>query len=101
MSLEQGLGLTDVPRGCPGRRPGDERSYAPDYYFIIVKINPSARDPRARLSPGFLDPSGSWNHSFSSRSVVSLRIYFSTLSFRRTSAPPRKLFWVLGCWVVV
>ena len=52
MSLEQGLGLTDVPRGCPGRRPGDERSYAPDYYFIIYKINPSARDPRTRLSPG-------------------------------------------------
>ena len=38
VSLEQGLGLTDVPRGCPGRRPGDERSYAPDYYFIIYKI---------------------------------------------------------------
>ena len=28
VSLEQGLGLTDVPRGCPGRRPGDERGYA-------------------------------------------------------------------------
>ena len=52
VSLEQGLGLMDVPRGCPGRRPGDERSYAPDYYFIIYKINPSARDPRTRLSPG-------------------------------------------------
>ena len=34
VSLEQGLGLTDVPRGCPGRRPGDERSYAPNYYFM-------------------------------------------------------------------
>ena len=32
---------------------------------------------------------------------MSLKIYFSTLSLRRTSAPPRKLFWVLGCWVVV
>ena len=52
VSLEQGLGLTDVPRGCPGRRPGDERGYTPDYYFIIYKFNPSARDPRARLSPG-------------------------------------------------
>ena len=30
-----------------------------------------------------------------------LKIYLSTLSLRRTSAPPRKLFWVLGCWVVV
>ena len=27
--------------------------------------------------------------------------YSWTLSLRRTSAPPRKLFWVLGCWVVV
>ena len=52
VSLEQGLGLTDVSRGCPGRRPGDERSYTPDYYFIIYKIDPSARDPRTRLSPG-------------------------------------------------
>ena len=32
---------------------------------------------------------------------MSLKIYFSALSLRRTSAPPRKLFWVLGCWVVV
>ena len=62
VSLEHGLGLTDVPRGCPGRRPGDERSYAPDYYFIIYKINPSARDPRARLFPGsWLGPYGAWN----------------------------------------
>ena len=50
VSLEQGLGLTDVPRGCPGRRSGDERSYAPDYYFVIYKINPSARSED--LSPG-------------------------------------------------
>jgi len=42
VSLEQGLGLTDVSRGCLGRRPGDERSHAPDYYFIIYKINSSA-----------------------------------------------------------
>ena len=34
LSLEQGLGLTDVSRGRPGRRPGDERSHAPDYHFI-------------------------------------------------------------------
>ena len=49
MGLEQGLDLTDVSRGCPGRRPGDERSHAPDYYFIIYKINPSAG---ILLSPG-------------------------------------------------
>ena len=28
-------------------------------------------------------------------------IYFLTLSLRRTFAPPRKLFWFLGFWVVV
>ena len=52
VGVEQGLGLLDVPRGFPGRRSGDERSYAPYYYFIIYKIYPSARDPRTRLSPG-------------------------------------------------
>ena len=36
VSHEQGLGLTDVPRRCPGRRPGDERSYAPGYYFMLM-----------------------------------------------------------------
>jgi hypothetical protein len=41
VSLEQGLGLTDISRGRPGRRPGDERSSSLDYYFIIYKINPS------------------------------------------------------------
>ena len=40
VSLEQGLGLTDVPRGFPGV--GDERSYAPDYYLSFIKNNPSA-----------------------------------------------------------
>ena len=95
VSLEQGIGLTGVSRGSPGRRPGDERSHAPDYYFIIYKINPSARDPPV---PGFLDPSGPRSHLFSSRSFVSRKIYSWTLSLRRTTAPPRKLFWVLGCW---
>ena len=28
------------------------------------------------------------------------KIYSWPLSLRRTTAPPRKLFWVLGCWVV-
>ena len=32
---------------------------------------------------------------------MSRKLYSWTLSLRRTSAPPRKLFWVLGCWVVV
>ena len=41
MSLEQGLGLMDISRGRPGRKPGDERSSPPDYYVIIYKINPS------------------------------------------------------------
>ncbi len=56
VSLKQGLGLTDVPRGHPGRRPGDERSYAPDCYFIIYKINPSAPGSEDPSVPGFLDP---------------------------------------------
>ena len=47
VSLEQGLGLTDISRGCPGHRPGDERSSLPDYYFIFDKINPSS--PGTRL----------------------------------------------------
>ena len=47
MSLEQGLGLTDISRGRPGRRPGGERSALPDYYFIIDKINPGPH--RGRL----------------------------------------------------
>ena len=42
MSLEQGLGLTGVSRGRPGRRRGDERSHAPDCNFIIHKFNPSS-----------------------------------------------------------
>ena len=41
MGLEQGLRLTDISRGRPGRRPRDERSSSLDYYFIIYKINPS------------------------------------------------------------
>ena len=72
MSLEQGLGLTDGSRGYPGRRPGDERGHAPDYYFIIHKINPSTRVPPV---PGFLDPSEPRSHLFSSRSFVSRKIY--------------------------
>ena len=47
VSLEQGLGLTDISRGRPGRRPGGERSSPPDYYFIIDKINPGPH--RGRL----------------------------------------------------
>ena len=47
VSFEQGLGLMDISRGRPGRRPGDERSSLPDYYFIIDKINPSS--PGTRL----------------------------------------------------
>ena len=42
VSLKQGLGLMDISRGRPGRRPRDERSSLPDYYFIIDKINPSS-----------------------------------------------------------
>ena len=55
MGLEQGLGLMDISRGRPGRRPGDERSSSPDYYFIIDKINPSPPRDSTRLS--FLLPS--------------------------------------------
>ena len=47
VSLEQGLGLIDISRGRPGRRPGGERSSPPDYYFIIDKINPGPH--RGRL----------------------------------------------------
>ena len=54
--LEQGLGLTDVPRGRPGRRPEDERGHAPDCYFIVYKINPSA--PVLSLSSSRSDISG-------------------------------------------
>ena len=39
VSLEQGLDLMDISRGRPSRRPGDERSFSPDYYFVIDKIN--------------------------------------------------------------
>ena len=42
VSLEQGVGLTDISRGRSGRRAGDKRSSLPDYYFIIDKINPSS-----------------------------------------------------------
>ena len=42
VSLEQGLGLGDISRGRPGRRPGGECSSVSDYYFIINKINPSS-----------------------------------------------------------
>ena len=40
VSLEQGLGLTDISRrGCPGRRPsGDERGSPPDYYLPFIKL---------------------------------------------------------------
>ena len=100
-SLEQGLGLMDVPRGRPGCRPGDERSYAPDYYFIIYKINLTAPGSEGPFVPGLLDPDGPRNHLFSSRSIVPRKIYPSTLPIRRTTVSPRKLFWVLGCWVVV
>ena len=48
VGLEQGLGLMDISRGRPGRRPGEERSSLPDYYFIVDKINPSS--PGARLA---------------------------------------------------
>ena len=41
VSLEQGLGLGDISRGRPGRRPGGECSSVPDY-FIINKINPGS-----------------------------------------------------------
>ena len=40
VELEQGLGLTDMSRGRPGRRPGGELSSLPDYYFIFNKIIP-------------------------------------------------------------
>ena len=67
--------------------------------FIKLIRAPGIRGPvcpRVPRSIWILEP-----RPFSSRSFVSLKIYFSTLSLRRTSAPPRKLFWVLGCWVVV
>ena len=47
VSLEQGLGLTDMSQHCtraPGRAVGleaSELSSLPDYYFIINEINPS------------------------------------------------------------
>ena len=46
VSLEQGLGLTDVPRGCPGRRPGDERSYM--RRIIILSLIKLTRTPGIR-----------------------------------------------------
>ena len=45
MSHEQGLRLTDISRGRPGRRHGDERGSPPDYYHFNNKINP--------IPPGF------------------------------------------------
>ena len=55
MCLEQGLGLTDIPRGCLGRRPGPESSVIPhlrinSYYSKLNKINPSPGIRPTRLS---------------------------------------------------
>ena len=60
VSLEQGLGLVDISRGHPGRRPGGERGSPrlrtpPDCYMLLIKL---IRDPprdSTRLS-SFLDP---------------------------------------------
>ena len=102
MSLEQDLGLTDGPRGRPSRRPGDERSHnnAPDYYFIIYKINPSSPGSEDPFVPGFLDPDGSRNHLLSSRSFVSRKIYFhGTVYSSHHYAPLRHLENSFGLWV--
>ena len=97
-----------VSRACHqgARAAGPETSVAMRRIIILsfTKFIPAPRAPGFEDSsvPGFFDPDGSRNHLFSSRSFVSLKIYFSTLSLRRrTSAPPRKVLWVLGCWVVV
>ena len=100
MSFEQGLSLTGVSRGRPGRRPGDERSHAPDYCFIIYKINPISSGFEDSSVPGFLDPDGYRNHLFSSRSFVLRNIYFrDTFSSSNHCATSKTLlgFGVLGC----
>ena len=57
MSLEQGLGLMDISRGHPGRRPGGERGspHSAGLLYVINKINPRSPRDSARLS-WFLDP---------------------------------------------
>ena len=60
VSLEQGLGLTDIPRGRPGRRPGDECSSSPDYYFIIDENKSGSPPGSICLSLGFLVPRFPW-----------------------------------------
>ena len=100
MSRVQGLGLADVSRGRPGRRPGDERSHALDYYLIIYKINPSSPGFEDSSVPGFLDPDGSRNHLFSSRLFVSRKLYFCDTVFSSHHCATSKTllgFGVLGC----
>ena len=57
VSLEQGLGLTDIfRRGRPGRRPGgDERGSPPDYYLLFINL---IRAPSEFDSPVLVP--GSW-----------------------------------------
>ena len=52
LELEQGLGLTDISRGRPGRRPGGERSSPPDYYFIIDENKSGSPPGPTCRSPG-------------------------------------------------
>ena len=98
VSLEQGLGLTDVPRGCPGRRPGRGRSYAPGYYFNIYKINPSAGIrgpvcPRVPRSVWILEPP-----VFVEIFCVAENIFLETVSSSHLRATSKTLlgFGVLG-----
>ena len=60
VSLEQGLGLTDISRGRPGRRPGDECSSSPDYYFIIDENKSGSPPGSICLFLGFLVPRSPW-----------------------------------------
>ena len=100
INLEQGLGLTDISRKRPGRRPGDEYSSSPDYDFIIYKINPSFPGLDSSV-PGFLGLYMEYGVIcfrcgllIFSKDLVSRKT--SNIYFRgtrtRTTAPPRKFF---------
>ena len=69
----------------------------------FIKLIPAPPTPGSEspFVPGFLGPVGPRNHPFSSRSLCHGTYISTSLSLRRTTAPSRKPFWVLGVWVVV